>query len=194
MFASVIFLFYGCHISAQDKDMLISKATIKEAFEFCKKNKMDSTYCIFVDLSVHSGKNRMTVWNFSSSKAERKSLCSHGSCNGKTGPGYSYDKAVVNNISESYCSSVGKYKIGKRGYSNWGTHFNYKLHGLDDTNSKAYDRIIVLHSYDAVQKEETYPDYLICSWGCPMVSNETMNYFDEKLKKSTKPVLLWMYN
>ncbi|MBN4052009.1 murein L,D-transpeptidase catalytic domain family protein [Cytophagaceae bacterium AH-315-L13] len=165
-----------------------------EALAFCKKNKMDTNFCILIDMGIHSGKNRLFVWDFKANKVAHKGLCSHGSCNGSNGPGYSYEKAVFRNVSGSYCSSIGKYKIGNRGYSNWGVHINYKLHGLESSNSKAYPRIIVLHSYGFVSNMEVYPEYAITSWGCPMVSNEMMKYIDKKLKKSQLPVLLWVYN
>ncbi|NQY66693.1 MAG: murein L,D-transpeptidase catalytic domain family protein [Flavobacteriales bacterium] len=189
----LVFLMFSSISSAQSGVGVIAKSKGEEAFKFCVQNKMDTTYCIFVDLNIHSGKNRMFVWDFNSNSFLRKSLCSHGSCNGVTGPGYSYQEAVVNNVSQSYCSSIGKYKIGKRGYSNWGTNVNYKLHGLEKTNSNAYKRIIVLHSYVGVEEEEISPDYLVTSWGCPMVSNNTMYYLDKKLKRTSKPVLLWIY-
>jgi hypothetical protein len=45
----------------------------------------------------------------------------------------------------------------------------YKLYGLDSTNSQAFWRNIVLHSFSYVPEAETDP-YLICnSLGCPMV-------------------------
>ena len=77
---------------------------------------------------------------------------------------------------------------------NWGIHVNYKLHGLEKTNDNAFKRIIVLHSYEMVSEEEIYPEELINSWGCPMVSNKTMEYLDHEIKQVKQPVLLWIYD
>lgn len=164
------------------------------ALAYCRKNNMDTSICILIDMSIHSGKHRLFVWNFKEDSILNKGLCSHGSCDGKTGLGGSYYKPKFNNIPNSYCSSLGKYKIGTRGYSNWGIHVNYKLHGMEKTNNNAYKRIIVLHSFDHVSDHEVYPKYAPTSLGCPMVSNTMMTYLDETLKKYKKPVLLWIFN
>ena len=168
---------------------------VEKAFSYCKKNNMDSTFCILVDMSIHSGKNRLFVWDFKTQKVVAKGICSHGSCNGPNSDiEGSYEVPQFSNTHETYCSSLGKYKIGKRGYSNYGIHINYKLHGLDTTNSNAYQRIIVLHSWEAVPNKEVYPEYAPTSWGCPMISNELMTLLDAKLKSQKQPVLLWVFN
>lgn len=175
----------------QTKQTLSSKA--KEAYSYCLENNMDTNYCILVDMSIHSGKNRLFVWNFNLNKTELLGICSHGSCDGKTGLGYSRTEAKFSNVPSSYCSSKGKYKIGNRGYSNWGININYKIHGMEPTNSNAYKRFVVLHSWEAVPNEEIYPEYAPNSLGCPMVSNEMMTLLDDKLKHKKTPVLLWIY-
>jgi hypothetical protein len=134
----------------------------------------------------------MVVYDFTTNQVVQTGLCSHGSCDGNGREG-SYDTAQFSNQPNSFCSSMGKYKIGKRGYSNWGIHVNYKLHGLEATNNNAYKRIIVLHSWSYVPSEETYPAYAPNSLGCPMVSDEMMTDLDGRLKASELPVLLWIY-
>jgi len=91
-------------------------------------------------------------------------------------------------------SSLGKYRIGKRGYSNWGINVNYKLHGLEASNSNAYKRIIVLHSWKDIPNDEVYPRGCPEGWGCPAVSNDFMRKLDVLLKNSRKSVLMWVYN
>ena len=97
----------------------------------------------------------------------------------------------------SYCSSLGKYKVGIRSYIKWGINVHSKLHALDKTNNNAYKRYVVLHSYEYVPDNEVYPFHLPLgmSQGCPVVSNEIMREIDELLKekKNEKPVLLWIY-
>jgi len=192
LFYITLLVFLSCNAQETRKISLSSKA--KEAYAYCIENNMDTNYCILVDMSIHSGKNRLFVWDFSSNKAELSGLCSHGSCDGTTGLGYSFKEAKFSNVPNSYCSSKGKYKIGKRGYSNWGININYKIHGMEPTNSNAYKRIVVLHSWEAVPNEEIYPNYVPNSLGCPMVSNEMMTLLDNKLKNKKIPVLLWIYN
>ena len=170
------------------------KEKAAEAFLFCTKNKMDTTQCILINMGIHSGKNRLFVWDFKTNQVVSSGLCCHGSCDGKTSISEAYNEAKFSNTAQSYCSSKGKYKIGSRGYSNWGIHINYKLHGLESTNNNAYKRIIVLHSWNDVPENEIYPDYAPNSLGCPMVSNSMMKYLDQTLQSSTLPLLLWVYD
>jgi hypothetical protein len=86
----------------------------------------------------------------------------------------------------------GKYKIGTRDYSSWGINVKYWLHGLEESNESAVKRVVVLHSWNAVKNNEVYPKFAPLSWGCPAVSNEFMEKLDTRLKKSEKPVLLWI--
>jgi hypothetical protein len=88
---------------------------------------------------------------------------------------------------------LGKYKIGERGYSNWGINIKYSLHGLEASNSNAFKRLIVFHSWEVVQDEEIYPDGTPEGWGCPTISNKSMKLTDPLLKLSEKPVLMWIY-
>lgn len=168
----------------------IDSVKIAEAFKFCKKNGYDTSTAFFVDMSIHSGKNRFFVWDFANKKITYQGLCCHGMGKGSTGP-----TPVFSNESGSYCTSLGKYKIGIRSYSQWGINVHYKMHGLETTNSNAYNRIIVLHSYYAVSETEIYPSHLSMGWslGCPVVSNGLMTNLDALLKKKTKPTLLWIY-
>lgn len=176
---------------AQVSNRLKHKA--EEALAYCKKNDLNTSFCILVDMRIHSGKNRLFVWDFNTNKVVKEGICSHGSCDGKTGPGGAYKLPKFSNTSGSYCSSLGKYKIGKRSYSNWGINIHYKLHGLEKTNNNAFKRVIVLHSFNAVPDEEIYPRYVVNSLGCPMVSNDLMHRLDTQLKTVNQPVLLWIF-
>ncbi len=162
------------------------------AKEYCIKNGLDTIHCILVDMSVPSGQNRLFLVNMNENEVLLEGICSHGSCNGSSGPGYSVKEVVFSNQHGSYCSSIGKYKIGERSYSNFGINIHYKLHGLEPTNSNAFKRIVVLHSYWAVPNEEVFPDLAPTSYGCPMVSDENMKLLD-KFLRNRKNVLLWIY-
>jgi hypothetical protein len=155
---------------------------------------MNTEFCILVDMSIHSGENRFFIYDFGKNSTIKSGLCSHGCCDNAWGSDYTKQNPVFSNIPGSHCSSVGKYRIGKRGYSNWGINVNYRLHGLETTNSKAYSRDIVLHSWDMVPDRELFPEGTPEGWGCPAISNKLMRELDKMLKKSHTPVLLWIYN
>ena len=101
-------------------------------------------------------------------------------------------KPEFSNVPDSHCSSLGKYLVAERGWSGWGIHVNYKLDGLETTNSNARKRVIVLHSWDAISDEEVFPRGTPEGWGCPSVSNNTMRRLDAKLKEN-KRVIMWIY-
>lgn len=163
-----------------------------EAVAFCKQENFCDDYYFLVDLGIHSGKNRFYVYDFKQKKVIHQNLVTHGSCDAFGQNNNKYEKAKCSNRIDSHCSSAGKYKIGKRDYSSWGIKVKYWLDGLEETNSNARDRIVVLHSWDAVADSEIYPDYSPLSWGCPAVSDNFMKLLDEKLQKTKKPVLLWI--
>lgn len=164
-----------------------------EAISYCAKNQLNLQNAVFVDMSIHSGKNRLFVVDLQHDSILFKGLCSHGCCQSSWGDDWTADKPTFSNVHESHCSSLGKYKIGKRGYSSWGINVNYKLHGLESSNSNAYDRLIVLHSWDMVANYETYPDGAPEGWGCPAVSNELLRKLDKFIQEQEKPLLLWIY-
>lgn len=167
----------------------ISESKIDEALAFCKKNKMDTTICIMVDMSIHSGKNRIFVYDFKKKEVTITGLCAHG-----VGGGSTATKPIFSNKIGSNCTSLGKYKVKGRSYSNWGINVHYKMHGLEQTNNNSFKRIVVLHSYTPVPNYEIYPQTLFGqSAGCPVLSDGTMKKIDVLLKTKKTPVLLWVY-
>lgn len=175
-------------VVGQTNDLYLSK--IEEAKQFCNKNKMNTEFCFLVDFSKHSGKNRFYVYSFKEKRILYSGLVCHG-----IGKNSTPQKPIYSNEIGSNCSSLGKYKIGKRAYSNWGINIHYKMHGLEKTNSNAFKRNVVLHSYDYVSETEIYPSHLTMGWslGCPVVSNNLMKNIDTLLKKTKKPTLIWIF-
>ena len=167
-------------------------ATHDEALAFCKEKKLNTDYYFLIDLSIHPGKNRFYVYDFASKKVIDQNLVTHGSCDQFGENPDKWKKAKFSNKTNSHCSMKGKFKIGKRDYSAWGIKVKYWLHGLESTNKNAVDRVVVLHSWDAVSNAEVYPDVSPLSWGCPAVSDDFMRILDAKLIASKKPVLLWI--
>lgn len=170
---------------------LFSKA--KLAKTYCKEHKFDTNFCCLLDLSQHSGNNRFVIWDFKTNSIIKQFPVSHGCGDSLWGADFSKTNPQFSNEFESHCSSVGKYKIGKRGYSNWGINVKYLLHGLESTNSNAMARTIVLHSWEAVSDSSTYPFGTPEGWGCPAISNNQMTFLDSMLKNTVQPVLMWIY-
>ncbi|HLA56477.1 MAG TPA: murein L,D-transpeptidase catalytic domain family protein [Flavobacterium sp.] len=164
----------------------------KSAVTFCKAENFNTDYYFLIDLSLHSGKNRFFVCDLKTNKILNEGLVTHGSCDVTEDNGSKWGKAKFNNANNSHCSAKGKYKIGKRDSSAWGIKVKYWLYGLEKTNNNATERVVVLHSWDAVSNVEVYPKYSPLSWGCPAVSDEFMTMLDAKLQLTAKPVLLWI--
>ena len=180
-------------VSEQDSTKIRLEAKAKEALAFCKEKDYNTDYCMLIDMKIHSGKNRMFVWDFKTKSIDKEALCAHGSGKGEnrsTGA-----KPKFSNTDGSLLSSLGKYKLGIRSYSQWGINVHYKMHGLEKTNTNAFKRIIVLHSHTPLPNFEISPAHLPMGWshGCPVTSNAMMTYLDEKLSATKKPVLLWIY-
>lgn len=167
---------------------LQAKAVAAKAYSLSKG--FNTNYCLLVDFGIHSGKKRFFVWDFKGDSIKYSSLCAHG-----YGKNSTHDKPVYSNVEGSYCSSLGKYKVGARAYSKWGINVHYKLHGLEPSNDNAFKRYVVLHSFTPVSAKETYPIHLPLgmSQGCPVICNEVMKQLDVLLKKEQKPLLLWIY-
>lgn len=164
----------------------------KQALHYCVKNKLQKNYYLLVDLNIHSGKKRFFIYDFNKKAIIKSYMVSHGCGDNKWNNTFSKDNPKISNEFDSHCSSIGKYIIGKRGTSQWGIRVKYLLKGKDKTNSNALERAIVLHSWEEIPNDEVYPEGTPEGWGCPAVSNEAMKEIDAKLKKSVKPVLLWV--
>jgi hypothetical protein len=204
---SLFILSTGCDLAAANKtgketprlsaasrlqaDKLKQKAA--EAKTFCMQRNYNTDFCVLADMSIHSGYERMVVWNFKTDTVERSLLVGHGCGENRWSYDDSKEDPVFSNKDGSHCSSLGRYKIGARGVSQWGIKVKYLLHGLDATNSNALKRTIVLHSWELMPDEEVYPNGSPEGWGCPTVSDSSMRYLDKKLSAIKKPALLWMF-
>jgi hypothetical protein len=201
----ILFLFstsiLGCNYYTETKNepkkpalnFEITKVIAKQAFEFCKTQNFNTNFCILIDMSLHSGVKRFFVWDFENDTISNSFLVGHGCCDNPWNTDLSKDNPKFSNTDGSHCSSLGKYKIGERAYSDWGVNVKYVLHGLESTNSNAQSRFIVFHSWEEVSDEEVYPDGTPEGWGCPTISNNSFKIIDPLLKASLKPVLMWIY-
>lgn len=185
----LLFLFFIPH---KDSIAQVSQEKGSEALSYCQGKKLNCNYALMVDMSKHSGFHRFYVYDFSKGLIIDSSLVSHGCCNNEWSGTNSANKPIFSNKDGSHCTAKGKYEIGKRGYSNWGIHVNYQMHGKESSNNNALARQIVLHSWSMVSEISTYPTGTPEGWGCPAVSDDFMTRLDVLLQKE-KNMLLWIY-
>lgn len=166
----------------------------KEALEFSTAKNFNTDFCILVDMSIHSGLKRFLIFDFKNNEIKKKYLVGHGCGDSAWSADETKDNPTFSNIEDSHRSSLGKYRIGERGYSSWGVNVKYLMHGLEETNNNAARRVIVFHSWEMMSDDEVYPAGSPEGWGCPTVSNNAFREIDALLKTSEKPVLMWIYD
>ena len=156
-----------------------------EATSFIKKNGYNELICFFIDMTLPSGQNRFFVYDVVKDSIQRSGLVTHGRCNEMWLEGRKYS-----NVPGCGCTSLGKYKIGNSYNGTFGIAF--KLYGLDKTNDNAFKRYVVLHSHECVPETEV-EDEICKSDGCPTVSPGFLQELKPIIKRSSKPILLWVY-
>jgi len=157
-----------------------------KAYDYAVNNDLSPEYCFLIDMSLPSGRKRFFVYDLAKRSVTYSGLVAHGSCNETFA---SHPK--FSNSMNTGCSSLGKYKVGEFYRGKYGNSF--RLYGLDNSNSNAFKRGVVIHGYDCVPDEEIYPMVLCNSLGCPMVSYRFFNKLSQLIKQSKKPILLWVY-
>lgn len=154
--------------------------------EFAEAKGYSTRYCFLIDMSIPSGRNRFFVYDLEKDAVAYSGLVAHGSCEERF-----LSRAKFSNVANSGCSSMGRYKVGVFYNGKYGESF--KLHGLDNSNSNAFSRGVVIHGYDCVPDEEIFPRVLCNSLGCPMVSYNFFDRLSRIIQRSDKPILLWIY-
>ncbi|WP_228428592.1 murein L,D-transpeptidase catalytic domain-containing protein [Chryseobacterium daecheongense] len=165
----------------------------EEALTFCKSKGFNTDFCILIDMSLHSGVKRFIVWDFKTDSISQTYLVGHGCGSNSWSRDESKDAPEFSNEDGSHLSSLGKYKLEGRGYSDWGINVKYLMHGLEETNSNALKRFIVFHSWNLMSDKEIYPNGSPEGWGCPTISNNAMREIDPMIQNSQKPILMWIY-
>ena len=195
-FILFLFLFSYCGVFLaqtstfnQDTTLVLSRSEskLREISSFLKEHpSFNQSLVILIDFKIFSGSNRLFVYDMDSGELLKSALVAHGIGSETENP----DSLTFSNIPDSYMSSLGKYKIGNSYVGSFGK--SYKLHGLESTNSKAYERLIVLHKLDGFpefEQNEPIPNSL----GCPMVSESTFDYLDYIIQASRKPIIMEIY-
>jgi hypothetical protein len=156
-----------------------------EARKFIQRKGFNNQICFLIDMSLPSGHNRFFVYDLKKDSLQNSGLVTHGNCYQTWLEGRKYG-----NIVGCGCTSLGKYKIGYSYFGNYGLAF--KLHGLDSTNNKAFQRYVVLHGHECVPETEV-ADEICQSNGCPTVSPNFLLQLKPMITESKQPVLLWIY-
>ncbi len=157
-----------------------------KSFIKSKPTIYEEQFAFFMDARINSGKFRFFIVDLKTDSILEQAVVAHG-----VGSETAVDDSLqFSNTPGSLMTSLGMYSVGGKYQGNFGTA--YKLNGLEKTNNKAFERFVVLHSYQCVPFEEQLT--AICnSEGCVMLSNEffptLFNYLDGRKKK----VLLNIY-
>ena len=171
-------------ISKNVVDKTLNKA--EEVKLFLKKNPNYNKDVFFLlDMRIPSNKYRFFVYDAKKNQITDSGLVAHGS-GSETGTG----ELKFSNTDGSLMTSLGKYYIGNSYNGTFGKA--YKMYGLDKTNSNAFLRNIVLHSYHKMPYEEQNSP-IVLSWGCPMVHEKFYLRIQDILDKSDKNILMYIY-
>lgn len=129
-------------------------------------------YVITFDASQPSSSQRLTVLDLRgpTSTVVLRSTVAHGSGSDRNKDGLA---EAFGNAENSHMTSLGLYRIGPSYTGKYGT--SYLLDGLDPTNSNARSRSVVLHPAPYVTATSAGR-----SWGCPAVSQQTMDTLRSK--------------
>ena len=142
------------------------------AMAMAERNKLGSrcNWIFEVDYSINSRKPRLFVHSIKDGKLF-KYKCAHG-VGGKNFSPHDGKIRQVSNVPNSKCSSLGVIKTGEH-YDSDVVGEAVRFHGLSPTNSKIFDRGIVLHGAAYVSDNPSNTDDSICgrSHGCVVVDD-----------------------
>jgi hypothetical protein len=171
-------------MSPKEQRLLERVKTIKQFIG--TNSKYNNDLAFFIDMRVMSGKNRFIVYDLKNDKIVDQGLVAHGIGSEKGNAG----ELKFSNTNSSFCTSLGKYSIGKDYVGKFGKA--YKLFGLDATNSNAFARSIVLHKYDKVPYEEQ-DKAIVRSLGCPMVNEIYYDRIQKLIDNSKRNIIMDIY-
>ncbi|MBO9594783.1 MAG: murein L,D-transpeptidase catalytic domain family protein [Niabella sp.] len=153
--------------------------------ERIRKQGFNPSVVFLIDMRQPSSRKRFFVYDLNRDTVITSGLVTHGRCNERWLEGRQYSNAAG-----SRCTSLGDYKIGKPYQGKFG--LAYKLYGLDSSNSKAFERFVVLHSHACVPEKEV--GYEICqSDGCPTVSAGFLKTLQPVIDTAARPILLSIF-
>lgn len=125
--------------------------------------KYNDSIAILINFKAPSGTWRFFIYDLKQDVILHKGLVAHGSGSEVEGT----DELRFFNVPNSLATSLGKYSIGNSYYGDFGKA--YKMHGLEASNDKAFERFVVFHAHECVPDQPVKRDICL-SWGCPTVS------------------------
>lgn len=157
----------------------LSRAIYEKAIRQYEENRNaigNTRYMVVIDFSQHSSKKRFYLFDLANGTVNRY-LTSHGKNSDTDNDGYA---TSFSNQEGSLKSSLGLYLTlgsytGSHGYS-------MRLRGLEETNSNAEVRAIVVHPADYVQEKSSYAGR---SWGCPALDPSVSRDVINKIKNGS---------
>jgi hypothetical protein len=139
---------------------------VKLGEKIITKTVSNENYAVIIDYSKPSSERRLFLLNLETGTTE-KYFVAHGVRTGN-------DRAIkFSNKQDSRQTSLGLFLTGSAYEGSHGE--SLYLHGLEDSNSNAFNRDIVMHGAQYVSAEflEKY-GRMGRSWGCPAVSKPIM--------------------
>ena len=144
---------------------------------YCQEHGYNTDYGVLVDFGRLSLQKRLYVYDFNKNEIVMRSLSGHGAGGNST-----VLRPDFSNAHGSHCSSIGHYKIGRnRHMYNRPAVPAFELQGLDETNSNAMDRGILIH-----------PSVGPLSWGCVTLPVARYQRLSEFLKTQNN-MIMWVY-
>lgn len=150
-------------------------------------HKYNAKIAFLVDMKIKSGRNRFFVYDLEKNEIIDQGLVAHGTGSETKIKG---DILQFSNVPESNCTSLGRYSVEKSYKGVFGKAF--RLAGLDESNSNAMKRAIVLHHYKEVPYDEQ-GYYIINSHGCPMVNEVFFKRLEKIIDSSNTKIMLSVY-
>ncbi len=164
----------------------LPEAKIVEIKNYIKGKNYNQNVAVFINFKIHSGKYRYFLYDLKNNRILQKAIVAHGD-----GSVVKNSEALrFSNIDGSHQSSLGKYEIKESYTGKFGKA--YRLDGLDETNSNARSRAIVLHSYSCIQDTESASPACL-SFGCPMLSKNAFNETSKYIDRSEQPIILYAF-
>ena len=152
--------------------------------EYAVRSGNNSDYAIIVNLGLKSGKRRFFVVDLTTNTIVKSGVVAEGRDVAAN------DKKYSNEIG-STATSLGIYKIGQRVKTD--SVSGYRLLGLQESNSNAYARAMMLKATEDVPYDEiSFP--VLKTDGSLSLSSKFLAEISPLIDKSTKPVLLWAYD
>lgn len=184
-------LFFCCLFIIIFSKLIIYKSQVNNhdnLLDYCNTNGFSTKYCIIVDFSKPSGLNRFYIYDFEKREIIHKSLCSNG--RGKENNPFC---TTFSNQPNSNYSSLGKYRLGNlRKMTDPDFGEGFVVYGLENTNSNAFSRGIMIHKGNPNFEIFPFPGLLV-SKGCFAVSASMIKHIKIIKKETNKPILIYAF-